>query len=267
MPPTHDRIIGLNGQIKCGITTVNPLFVSDSQGVYGPDKGHKSYRFFHFEDDLAIPASSLRGMIRSVYEAATNSCFGVFEHDRVLSYHFEHNKSKILVPARVERIENDSFRLQLLTGSTGYIEKGPSEDDLAYAAWVKLYKKPIRKSKTDERYPTSNYSNRQVVPLTYGHKTHCYGLLEPMEHPPNKKLFNESINQKKFAFKFWNVVKIDIDSNNLPNPDEAKSQRIEQGWLCITNQNIENKHDERFFFRTEDNRDIEFIDLPRKIII
>jgi CRISPR-associated protein (TIGR03986 family) len=87
-PPPHDRYLGLTGQIRCTLKAVSPLFVSDSEGVQPlpPYDGHYSYRFFRYGGKPAIPATSLRGSIRSVFEAATNSCLGVFDGKRRLEY-------------------------------------------------------------------------------------------------------------------------------------------------------------------------------------
>jgi len=98
-PPPHDRYVGLTGRITCSLRTVTPLFVSDSHdiriqpgndGEGNPiDKEHPSYRFFTIpgkrgRPEPAIPGSSLRGMLRSVFELSTNSCFSVFDGDRIL---------------------------------------------------------------------------------------------------------------------------------------------------------------------------------------
>lgn len=82
VPPPHDRFLGLTGRITCELEAKTPIFISDSEFVEGAE--HKSYRFFRLEnecgeEEYAIPSTSLRGMMRSVFEAATNSCFGVFE--------------------------------------------------------------------------------------------------------------------------------------------------------------------------------------------
>lgn len=81
-PPPHDRFIGLTGEIECELEAATPIFISDSESVKGDE--HKSYRFFRLinedgKEDFAIPSTSLRGMLRGVFEAATNSCFSVFE--------------------------------------------------------------------------------------------------------------------------------------------------------------------------------------------
>jgi len=81
-PPPHDRYVGLSGRITCKVKTITPLFISDSHAI-GDENGHKTYRFFRYGGKPALPASSLRGMVRSVYEAATNSCFAVFDDRRL----------------------------------------------------------------------------------------------------------------------------------------------------------------------------------------
>jgi len=76
-PPPHDRYTGLSGRITCTMTAKTPLFVSDSDFFYQNEedrkKDHRTYRFFNVNGEDMIPASSLRGAIRSAFEAATNS--------------------------------------------------------------------------------------------------------------------------------------------------------------------------------------------------
>jgi CRISPR-associated protein (TIGR03986 family) len=90
-PPPHDRYVEglLTGRVTCTITTETPLFVSDSHEVKTGGDNHKTYRFFEYDGEPAIPASSLRGMVRSVFETVTNSCMTVFDGDRKLQYRAE----------------------------------------------------------------------------------------------------------------------------------------------------------------------------------
>jgi len=89
-PPPHDRYTGLSGRISCKLEAVTPLFVSDSHGTskeaVKDGKDHYTYRFFEYDGQPAIPASSLRGMLRNVFEAVTISCLPVFAGDRKLEY-------------------------------------------------------------------------------------------------------------------------------------------------------------------------------------
>jgi CRISPR-associated protein (TIGR03986 family) len=82
-PPPHDRFVGLTGRMECRLETFTPIFISDSEFIE-IKKDHKSYRFFTLKnedgvEESAISSTSLRGMLRCVFEAATNSCFSVFD--------------------------------------------------------------------------------------------------------------------------------------------------------------------------------------------
>jgi len=95
-PPPHDRYVGFTGKITCTLTTETPLFISDAEKIEKQpcENGdeHKTYRFFQHEADnhrYILPASSLRGMIRNVFEAATNSCMAIFDYERRLQFRAE----------------------------------------------------------------------------------------------------------------------------------------------------------------------------------
>jgi CRISPR-associated protein (TIGR03986 family) len=73
------------------------------------------------------------------------------------------------------------------------------------------------------------------------------------------------------GFEFWNVEELQkSDSKNRNDrpvfgnvgPDDI----VTAGYLCLTNQNIERKHDERFFFRVPENTTgPKSIDLPKSV--
>ncbi|MDO4489842.1 MAG: TIGR03986 family CRISPR-associated RAMP protein [Lachnospiraceae bacterium] len=66
------------GVLHCQITTHTPLAIPDvdkkEQRKEDP-KEHFFYPFFRTDDMPVIPGSSIRGMLRSLYETATDSCF------------------------------------------------------------------------------------------------------------------------------------------------------------------------------------------------
>ena len=92
-PYGHDKFNGKSGVITCMISTLNPIFiplpmndkerkkrvltkpVRDNRGRTGE---HKEYIFNSIEGVPVIPGSSLKGVIRSVAEAAANSCVSKF---------------------------------------------------------------------------------------------------------------------------------------------------------------------------------------------
>lgn len=216
-PPPHDRYLGLIGRITCTATAVTPLFISDSHGIQTDPEHpeHKIYRFFEYDGKPALPASSLRGMIRSVFEAATNSCFSVLDGAK-LSYRLEATRAASLVPARVEKGQQGGWALRLLPGLAPL---APGQRPRAlYAAAMHLYD-PIE----GRRIRTPKVSLRGLK-----HGDSCWALTE-----------------KKGIFTY--VLDLSTAAGALKVSDPTH-QQIVQGWLCINNQNVENKRKERFFF-------------------
>lgn len=114
-PPPHDRYSGLTGRITCSLEAATPLFVSDSHDVKvtrmrlkdGREVEHKSYRFFQYDGKDAIPASSLRGMIRSMFETVTNAPFSVFDGDQRLEYRIDPADADRFTPGIVRSLPAD----------------------------------------------------------------------------------------------------------------------------------------------------------------
>ena len=65
----------LTGRLDYTLTTDTPLLIPDSAKVVKDEKiDHKRYPFFRLPDGTpAIPGSEMRGAMRAVYEAVTNS--------------------------------------------------------------------------------------------------------------------------------------------------------------------------------------------------
>ncbi len=89
-----DRYYGYSGQIECSLKTLTPFFVPSGQPEKQQvaDNGHKTKAFLRLphpetgEPVLAVQATSLKGMVRNIVEAATNSCYAVFDPDQHYSY-------------------------------------------------------------------------------------------------------------------------------------------------------------------------------------
>ncbi len=82
--PTH-LYNGISGRIGYRLKTLTPLFIPDPEGttVYQlvneaeKKKIHKVMDFFNVNGRICLPPTSIKGMVRNVVEAATNSSFGV----------------------------------------------------------------------------------------------------------------------------------------------------------------------------------------------
>lgn len=78
-----------SGSIRVRMTAKTPLLVPDTERAHESANGHKTYPLRADSDGKPlIPASSVRGMLRSAYEAITNSRFGRFSesHKQRLQY-------------------------------------------------------------------------------------------------------------------------------------------------------------------------------------
>ena len=245
-PPPHDRWVGYSGKITCELAAVSPLFVSDTPaiGCDPQEKDHKIFRFFRYDfgngEELAIPATSLRGMVRSVFEAVTNSCFAHLHYKTRLSYHLPPQDALKLVPARVERSpRTGTWRLHLLTGDA-QLSIGERPRGMLYAASVLQYD-PIEEPRRGRRsQPTT--AQRQANKVALGelkHKSECWAVLIKVQ-PPAWRVVALSANEQECAAR--------LQQEKTRNPRNVYFERPVRGYLCINNQNIENKRYERFFF-------------------
>ncbi len=74
----------LSGWLDVNIFLKTPLIVPQSAPIR-EEKGHKTYDFYQLDGKPAIPGSSLRGMLRSLYEAASNSCLPFLMDEKPVS--------------------------------------------------------------------------------------------------------------------------------------------------------------------------------------
>lgn len=232
-PPPHDRFTGLSGRITCTMEAQTPIFISDSEIVNedGRQKKHRTYKFFNVDGQDIIPATSLRGSIRSLFEAVTNSSFGVFS-DQQLSYRENTKNAQGLIPGYVEYdTENKKWSVILLTGTTEPDESKkfiPKQGQPVFAAWVPQYRR--------NRNENINLGNLR-------HGSRCFASMRLQTYQRGRMTFN-----------YWEVEAVGQRLEDV-NPDRVSNREnwiVEQGLLCITNNNINRKHDERFFFSTLD---------------
>jgi CRISPR-associated protein (TIGR03986 family) len=237
-PPPHDRYVSLTGRIECTVEAETQLFISDSHEVHDHN-GHKTYRFFQYEGQPALPASSLRGMIRAVFEAVTNSCLAVFQKDD--PYPLEHRESRApnMIPARIIELDKNGARLELLDCTINAPANISGYPIVVQGAAVKnSYPPRVLDQKTSQAFVQS----LSKLPINARDRMRVAALVTqaPIKHP--RKPFR--------AFHAVQVVPADQHSLLIPSHNYVKIF----GWLHLTGPNIENKHDERLFFRWGDTQ-------------
>jgi CRISPR-associated protein (TIGR03986 family) len=261
VPARHDRYQDdlWSGRLSVTLTTETPLLVLDL--ACGNDDGHKKYApRIGLDGTPYLPPTSLKGMLRSAYEAVTNSRFGVFEsHDRRLAYRMEVGEGLRMVPARIEQNTHGGLEIVLLRGTTlGYPDWRPNikrwvlpahgpdgwfhpaekqvngvwrlesflrETALSYAAWLGRYKGWL---------PSKGWGGLDV------HRGKVWAHVRKSNHG---------------SFWYWEVDDLKPPTFKPPPKDKLKDFRGPAGWVkghvCIGLENAENKHHERVFFTTE----------------
>lgn len=103
-----DKANRLTGRIHCTLTLKTPLALPDhapkdqsiikAETVKDSDIPHYLYPFMSLDGDTPfIPGSELRGMIRSVHEAATKSCLSVLDDSPLSGRSYDVKKPGILI--------------------------------------------------------------------------------------------------------------------------------------------------------------------------
>jgi CRISPR-associated protein (TIGR03986 family) len=243
-PSGHDRFISdkLSGKLTVKMTVETPLVVLDTARVE-VQGDHKKFPVRVDADGKPfINPTAVKGMLRSAYEAVTNSRMSVFtKHDERLAFRAEVGEGLFVVPARIE-----NEKVFLYTGTSGLPTNSgkPQDGQPMYAAWLGKYK-----------YHGSNYKNFDT------NKNEVWAFITKWKH--NK-------------FDFWNVA--ELRDKNIPQPTDFptdssrnnsnwhKARKVSpqigqwvKGFVCKTNHNIKNKHDERVFFVPQGQSPIEAV--------
>lgn len=236
------------GCIRVAMEAVTPLLVPDPESCREEGNGHKTFALLLGKEGRPlIPSSSMRGMLRAAYEAATNSRLGCFprkDNEKRLAYRMEAKEGLRLIPARIE-----NGQIRLLTGTSAVNNDG-SPNGPQYAAWLPRYS-----GRNKDTQNALSYSNGSLPQ----HRDQVVCRVELVQHHRWDKNKNEHIAD----FQYWAVRAIakkgdvlpDVQASSPINPPsrrswhqgQGKMQQI-QGWACITNANINRKHDERVFF-------------------
>ncbi len=145
---SHDKYLPdrFHGRIICTLTTKTPIFVGARRISDGTDSEPARIAPFELEGRPAIPASTLRGMISSVLEAASNSALRVLEK-RVLSRRADMRESLGAIGMLVKK-ENGEMGILPLTLPPLKVKRrdecnGREDYELAddWQKWTEIFKK------------------------------------------------------------------------------------------------------------------------------
>ncbi|MGB9666584.1 MAG: TIGR03986 family type III CRISPR-associated RAMP protein [Candidatus Cryosericum sp.] len=210
------------GRLHVRMTTETPLLIPDLPD--DPDVDHKEYPMRVDAAGRPIVApTSLKGMLRSAYEAVTNSRMGVFsDHGVPLGMRQEARQGLAMVPARMVARPDGRLEAELYTGTTQVDPTGRGEPkgSFMYAAWLPMY-----------------HEHDDVTNITrWKHGDHVESFLAV-----------STPHDKGAPFDYWRVVPSDYKAKD--NKEVVK--QFKGGWVCISGKNMppgKKKHDERIFF-------------------
>jgi CRISPR-associated protein (TIGR03986 family) len=272
-PVGHDRFheILYSGNLRVRMTTITPLLLPDTARVE-VEKEHKKFPVRekaligengkpvldgNGQPVLApeINPTAIKGMLRSAYEAVTNSRLSVFNnHDEQLAFRMDAKDALRLVPAVVSGGE-----VLFYTGTADPSKmKGngsPGRGEPQYAAWLGEYDKHGKVADGTNADGSVRLKKKNYAGLDK-HGTEVWAYITLWERTGQR------------GFKFWNVVELADGNHPKPNSSSAPVDKRPpwkntalwldrngkaigkwvKGFVCRTNHNIINKHDERVFF-------------------
>lgn len=252
-PVGHDRYHDdrWSGRIEVQLTTATPLLIPDAARAREHENGHKTVPV---RVDQAgrpyLPPTSVKGLLRAAFEAATNSRFGVFTgHDVPLAFRMDASEGLGLVPARIVP-DGDGLAIELLPGAVDLPTGGAS--GVLPAAWLP------RAGRRPGAPPPVKYANGTLPQ----HGDEVDAWLELFQH----QRWDGRRGQRVPDFRYWRVRAVVPAGTALPPvpapsvgcaPEPRRSHHeplgqplrpVRGGWVCVTNANINRKHDERVFF-------------------
>ena len=264
-PAGHDRFHAelLSGKLRVQMTVKTPLLLPDTARVEVQNE-HKIFPVRVGADDKPeINPTAIKGMLRSAYEAVTNSRLSVFrEHDERLAFRGDVREGLSVVPARIE-----NNKIVFYTGTSEVGEDGGpkinktefrngrkiEERQSQYAAWVKMYE---TNSFVDE-----NGKN------VFGMANDRVALKDDVNKPPfhsNKAwAWIEEFRHRSGKFTYWKVKGLAYEEKMLGAIPETSRDAISsspqkaEGYICNTGKTMKGKHDERFFFGKNTKFDID----------
>lgn len=105
-----DKKGALTGKLHCKLVTKTPLAILDTESVEYDQNDHPTFRFYSVGGEKAIPGSSIRGCIRSVYETLTDSCFVTMPENEFITSRVDMKSREIYNPGLLI-FENGKWQL------------------------------------------------------------------------------------------------------------------------------------------------------------
>lgn len=243
-----------HGSLEVVLTVVTPLVVGETRR-----KRPNKHTEVHIRSrralrngavggaDVDIPVSAVKGLLRSAFEAVTNSRMGVFDgHDQPLPFRSAPHEALGVVPVRVTRDADGWFATPML-GVHRTVQAMPNP---MYAAAV-----------PDDRHHWAHFTPHGLDTLqTVPHGARVQATLRRVEH--------HGPSYEYYLVSHVNGVECVQRADHERHTWTADTQEVD-GWICRTNAEpgtpiIRGKHDERLFFNLHDQPRLDISDTVRR---
>jgi len=226
--PKLSRFEGLSGHIECLLTTETPLMVA---GKRDESSEPKKLDFFKINGKLAIPGTSLKGMVRSVLEAVTNACFSVFDGER-LDYRDPYFATK-LKAGQVIREAKDGQHGQIRLMERGWIAmqgRSPTVRGKKRGVWNNFTLATVPPGTTSgdevwikhERIDGYQNSSGRYIPVPFYLITAISSTPQSGYTEAIYKITGQSINNKKRERIFFSTGRSAVYSFSKEESDDYK---------------------------------------------
>lgn len=260
-PPGHStyKTDLFEGSIEIELEAASPLLLFDPAKMTVQNE-HKTLDLLTTPDGKPIlRPTSLKGALRAAYEAITCSRLGVLDerYKTSLARRMEASDGLSMVPARISPCGK---KLELYRGKHSQNPKKKNgrwqiPSNVMYAAWLPMYQDGRTNPNPNPNGPVINnaavkYPNGGIP--EHGDEIDCWLNLVKHSNP---------------SFSYWRVAHIRrTGTTSCAYPSTAKEAESKDNWcgghkhtktskykqakgfVCRTNQNIKQKHDERVFF-------------------
>ncbi len=292
---THDRFVENkhSGYLECELTTHTDWFIpsADKVGLFQAKikkikvahPEHKTLGFFSLDPvrqpwfppvdqtKPAIPGSSLRGMIRNVFETATLSCFGEFD-SRLLDFRFpkvlDQFKTKdlsrtakgvpLFAPVRLRKLNGEHYA-ELLVGKhqKDHVTSFPYANAVCYVDKVR-----VTRTRAGSNTPLLDLIDdlqiKSCDPIAVVVRAECQS-----RQKRNTKLWYRNVGGKGVDRQSGqNVHDIFAKAVDFEQLKPENDQIIVFGYWYRTGPNFMSKHDERVFFSWSANHNFPVDQFP-----
>lgn len=199
------------GVLHCVLKTKTPIIIPDAEHGKKDAGEHYMYPFMSINNQPFIPASSLRGPVRSVYEAFTNSCFSTTKRDVMLTGRT--SAQNAYNPGLLHR-DGDTWKLYKaeetaldLKGDKHFAERDEDSRKLSYGDYVSFDTIPIKMTGKHGKTITRNFVNKISLDSTkYKEKGYVfigeYGQTKKCERVfVEKEIISENVNSSVSKLK------------------------------------------------------------------